>query len=328
VANIHYFQRYSTFENTVTNNTLQLLARIYAYSPPQAARFLSELMDGEPVDIGIEINQQERGSNSVPDGVVLQRSFKVLIESKVDAGTDVEQLIRHSESFSGEDKKLLLLLSREPIGAAEDEIKKRLASMRPDVIFKNVTFETVCKVADSLFRDYEFEMKELTNDYIAYCNEQGLFDQSRYLLRIVPCGQSFEINLKHGIYFHPSDRGYTNHQYVGIYKDKAVRALWKLDSVFDVSFRNGELAKTLLQGRDTGEYDERLKSIIADALIHCGYEIETDHRFFCGEPVETYYGKLSSGGIQGARFVNLREAIGEFADPADIARKLEGVTWE
>ena len=27
---IHYFQRYSSVENTVTNNTLQLLARIYA----------------------------------------------------------------------------------------------------------------------------------------------------------------------------------------------------------------------------------------------------------------------------------------------------------
>jgi hypothetical protein len=328
VPNIHYFQRYSTFENTVTNNTLQLLARIYAYSPHQASRFLSELMDGEPIDIGIEINQQERGSNSVPDGVVLQRSFKVLIESKVDAGIDVDQLIRHSESFSGEDKKYLLLLSREPIGHTEDEIKKCLVSIRPDVVFKNVTYETVCKVAASLFRDYEFEMKELTSDYIAYCNELGLFDQSKYLLRIVPCGQSFDINLKHGIYFHPSDRGYTNHQYVGIYKDKAVRALWKLDSVFDVSVRNGQLAKTLIQGRDTDEYDERLKSIIADALTHCGYEIETGHRFFCGEPIETYYEKRSTGGIQGARFVNLHEVIGEFADPADVALKLEGMTWE
>ena len=53
---IHYFQRYSSVENTVTNNTLQLFARIYNYSTSQASKVLSEL-SGEPVEIGIEINQ-------------------------------------------------------------------------------------------------------------------------------------------------------------------------------------------------------------------------------------------------------------------------------
>ena len=37
MANITYFQRYSTLENTVTNNTLQLFARIYAYAPAKAS---------------------------------------------------------------------------------------------------------------------------------------------------------------------------------------------------------------------------------------------------------------------------------------------------
>ena len=104
MSNIHYFQRYSTPENTVTNNTLLLLARIYDYSPMKASQLLTNLI-GESVEIGIEINQQQRGQRSVPDGVMIQRSFKILIEAKVDAGIDIDQLLRHTDSFSGETKK-------------------------------------------------------------------------------------------------------------------------------------------------------------------------------------------------------------------------------
>lgn len=81
MSKIHYFQRYSSVENTVTNNTLQLFARIYNYSTSQAALLLNELI-GEPIEIGIEIKQQERGKKSVPDGKISQRSFKIVVESR------------------------------------------------------------------------------------------------------------------------------------------------------------------------------------------------------------------------------------------------------
>lgn len=84
MSKIHYFQRYSSVENTVTNNTLQLLARIYDYSATAASRLLTDIT-GQAIDIGIEIAQQERVGNAIPDGAIIQRSFKILIESKVDA---------------------------------------------------------------------------------------------------------------------------------------------------------------------------------------------------------------------------------------------------
>lgn len=325
---IHYFQRYSSVENTVTNNTLQLLARIYAYSPTKASIFISELT-GEPIEIGIEINQQERGEESVPEGSVIQRSFKILVESKVDAEHDAEQLLKHTDSFSAEDQKILLLLTKRHIGSDEEDVKKRVRENKPDVIFKNITYEDICKVASSLFQEYEYEMCELTGDYEDYCNDIGLFDQSPYLMRIVPCGQSLEINKKYGIYFHPSDRGYTPHQYVGIYKDKEVQVVWEIDSVFDVQYSPDEgLQKARVQGRNTSDYDEKIKAIIEDAREQCGYEIASGHRFFCGQPVTTSYRKISPYGIQGARFVNLREVIGEFDGLSDIAQKLSEKEWE
>jgi len=114
MSKIHYFQRYSTEENTVTNNTLQLLARIYNYSPAQASKLLSELL-GEQIEIGIEIDQQEKGRNSVPDGKIIQRSFKILIESKVDSKVNADQLLRHAQNFAEEAQRFLLLLTKEPI---------------------------------------------------------------------------------------------------------------------------------------------------------------------------------------------------------------------
>jgi hypothetical protein len=294
----------------------------------QASKLLSEITR-EPVEIGIEINQQGRAKESVPDGAILQRSFKVLIEAKVDAGVDQDQLLRHAASFSNESQKILLLLTKQALSnTEEDQIAKQIHQKYPGVIFRSVTYEMICKAIKGLFKDYEYEMYSLVDDYIEYCNDANLFDQSRFLMRIVPCGDSIEINKKYGLYFNPSDRGYTKHSYVGIYANKAVQLIWKIDSVFDVEYNGIELIKTLIQGRDTNEYDQRIIDIIADAKKSCGYQIETGHRFFCGSPVETDYIKSTSGGIQGARFVNLRDVVGDFVDVADVAEKLRGKQWE
>lgn len=156
MSKIHYFQRYSSIENTVTNNTLQLLARIYDYSASQASKFLGEITGDESISIGIEINQQGRAKESVPDGAVIQRSFKILIEAKVDAGIDVDQLVRHARSFSNEAKKILILLTRETMEKEkEEQISQKISKINPSVVFKNVTYKGICKALEGLFKDYE-----------------------------------------------------------------------------------------------------------------------------------------------------------------------------
>ena len=326
MSKIHYFQRYSSVENTVTNNTLQLFARIYNYSTSQASLLLSELI-GEPIDIGIEIEQQVRGEESVPDGKIIQRSFKIVIESKVDAPPDVGQLLKHLNDFSREDQKVLLLLTKKPIENA-DRIRTQLREQCPDIIFQNVTYENICKAIKPLFKEYEYEMRDLVEDYVKYCNDMNLFDQSQYLMRVVPCGKSFRISKKHGIYFHPSDRGYTRHRFVGLYKNKIVQIIWKIDSIFDVEYDENKLKKTLVEGRKTDEYDDRLVAIIRDAQKECGWDISSNTRFFCGEPMKTNYRKSSPYGIFGPRLVNFKEVIGDFQDASDVAEKLKDKQWE
>ena len=85
-----------------------------------------------------------------------------------------------------------------------------------------------------------------------------------------------------------------------------------------------------MEGRDTNEYDNKLVKIIRDAKDECGYNIEVGSRFFCGKLKETNYEKSSPGGIQGNRYVNLKEVLGDFNDEdvEGIARKLREITWK
>lgn len=326
MSKIHYFQRYSSIENTVTNNTLQLVARIYDQSAPVASKLLSDVT-GEPIDIGIEIAQQQSAKNSVPDGAIIQRSFKILVEAKVDSPVDSDQLLRHASAFGTESQKLLLLLTKQPIGRQESEIAALIGASHPDVIFKNITYEAICDALQGLFKDHEASMLALVEDYIEYCNDADLFDQSRFMLRIVPCGQTVEINKKYGIYFHPSDRGYTRHALIGIYANKTVQAVLDVQSVFDVDLSDGLLTKTRVEGEDTDRFDLRLREIIEAAQVTCGYEVATGHRFFCGDAMGTDFRKSSPGGVFGTRLVNLRELLGSFTDASDVAAKLRSKEW-
>jgi hypothetical protein len=329
VSKVHYFQRYSSLENAVTNNTLQLFNRIYGHSPRAASAFLFDLT-GESLEIGVNVKQQESGAGSVPDASISQESFKVLVETKVDAPFSEDQIIRHAAAFQNESKKILLLLSKRPLAPTEEaQVQRNLAERHAGVTFRSVTFKDVCRAARDRFAAHEDEMQALVDDFEEYCATTGLLDDSRVMMRVVPCGNSADLNVRHAMYFQPSERGYAPHAFIGIYKDKTVRALLEIDSVFDVNLKDGRLEKILVQGRETDEHDARILAMIAEARVDCGYELETRHRFFCARAaVETDYRKASRGGIMGARLVNLKEKIGAFSSVTEAAQKLRGKTWD
>lgn len=327
MSRIHYFQRYSSAENTVTNNTLQLISRIYSYSPKAAAKLISQLT-GQDIYIGLEITQQTRSGASVPDGTILQRSFRVCIETKVDAVLNIDQLKRHMGNFRSEDIRVLAIVSKSELQAIEIEALNKLRAEFPNVVISSMSFRDICHEIESLFQAHDEEILEVIADYVEYCNDTGLFDQSRDFMRIVPCRESFEINSKYEIYFHPSDRGYTAHSFVGLYTGKAVRKVIKLDAVFDVSLVDGKLTKALVQGQDTDRYDEAIRASVSEIQSAKGWNIAQGHRFFCGPSVDVTYKKTSPGGIQGPRFVNLREIASSYSNLDDLVERLNESTWE
>ena len=348
MADVTYFQRYSGPENVVTNNTLQLFSRIYDHSPQAFQSLLNELCalgDRDPsFMVGPNIKQQVRSGSSVPDGSIDQQSFRLLIETKTSSGVNTDQLLRHLDGFDGEALRVLLLVvktlpNEKKLREIGDAIRVRDAISGEDkndtVVFNAIDFRSLCRAAKDLFQPYEQTIRTIVTDYEDYCRHEGILDDSHELMRIVPCGHSFELNRKYGIYYHPLDRGYTQHAYVGVYAGKAVRSLWRVRSVFDVNLDNdGNLDKELIEGEDTSCFDESIKRIIPEAESHCGHEIRQGHLFFCGKPFCTYFEKTSKYGIQKNRYCNLKDTLRtvdvdlESTDTEGIARALRDCKWQ
>jgi hypothetical protein len=234
-------------------------------------------------------------------------------------------------AFGDEKLKILILLTITHLKKPQhNEIVKKIAEKGKTIIFKNVTYRDLCDALDGLaFAEHEEDITAIVEDYKAYCRETDLIDEEDCLMRIVPTGTSFDLNKKHAMYFHPSDRGYSPHAYIGFYKDKAVRSMIKVRAVFDIDYGDGQLKKTLISGEDTPAFDARIVAMIAEARQYCEYEIATGHRFFCAnEAFDTCYKKTTPGGLFGVRFLNLR-TLGEkdFANPAAVAEFLKAKTW-
>ncbi|RJG38779.1 hypothetical protein [Motilimonas pumila] len=328
MGKIHYFQRYSSIENTVTNNTLQLISLIYQNSPTKASQLLTDLT-GQSIDIGLDIVQQQREGHSVPDATIMQRSFKVLLEAKVDSPVCTEQLLRHAKGFKNEEIQILLLLTKTALTQEQsNQIKEEIKQDHPSVVFQHITYEDICNICSELFQSHEYKINDLIRDYQEYCNDSGLFDQARHTMRVVPCGTSVLLNLKYEMYFQPSDRGYSNHRYLGIYKDKRVQAIWEIDHIIDVEVTDGKVKTVFVSGEPTDKYDEKILNMISEAKNECGYDIHTGHRFFCGNSYSTNFIKESSGGIMNARLFNLKEYSNDWDNPASLAMALKDQSWK
>ncbi len=327
MSDIHYFQRYSTKENSVTNTVLHLFARIYEHSPKRLRVLLNEIVDDD-IPIGISFAQQVRSSGSVPDGSIQQSPVKIMIETKVDAGVNVSQLKNHLANMGGGEYHYLLLLTRDPV--ADSTLTPVVAAATAaGVGFVHRTFDQLCEYLDGKVEEHEIHLKPVVEDFTAYCDEMGLRQDRRVWLRVVPCGKSHALNRKYGIYFHPQNRPYHGHGILGIYWGKSVRLIGGVKSVYDVNLVSGVFTKTLFQGAATDEFDDKIKGMIAETLPQTGWDVSTGHRFYCTPGfIETDYVKASSYGIQGSRKLDVTAYYPAGTTLAELAAKLRTVKWD
>ncbi len=318
---INLFSTYRQGENRVTATFLAVLQWL---SLPNIDRILGGLLEEDAFSL-VTFENQPKGRSTRPDARIGTKSA-IWIETKTSSdAVNAGQIEGHLGAL-GEGERLLLL--------TPDADKPQQLPNDKRVLWSN--FRCLVETVEGILNDEDEPPSEreafLLREFIKMIRQDGLLGAAEQLMRIVPCSQSLEINEKYGIYFHPSDRGYTKHRFVGIYKDKTVQAIWEIESIFDVEYNGSELKKILVEGEETKDkYDQNLINIINDAQSECGYDIKIGCRFFCGEPQKTHYEKSSRGGIQGARFQNLREVIGDKFDKLDvkgIAQNLKEKKWE
>ena len=331
MSRIHYFQRYSTKENSVTNNTLLLFGRLYNSSVVKFEEFLSKIL-GYQIEVGPDFSQQVRGASSVPDAMISQSSFKIIIETKVDSWIRHDQIVNHCSGFCDEKRKILLYIGKTRLADSEvSKIKQLIKEKDAGINFAFTDFETIGSSFREVISPTDFDLQEMAEDWESYCKDAGLLDVSKYFMKVVPCGTSFEINLKYDIYFHPSGRSYSDHNYIGIYKNKSVQAIGEIETIVDVNLDDGSSKFEIVRGKMNEDIEKRIHDIIRDATTNCGYDIRNDHRFFCVKNfIQTEFIKETPYGIMGARYFDLSKLVNsiEILSLDEVAEKLKSKRWE
>ncbi|WP_022792392.1 hypothetical protein [Marinococcus halotolerans] len=341
MSEVHYFPRYSQKENMVTNNTLLLFNRLYNHSADIFNQFLNNLIEKEnhEIDTRLSFEQQVKAKESVPDGVIHQQSFKIIIETKLYGQEHIQQLIKHHNSFNNEDQQLLLWVNKTPIDKAYyEKITKELTAINEQrdnkIMFVPVTFKEICDKAAEIIENQHFGLGEVVEDYAAFCNEAGLIDNSHTKMRVVLASRSLEQNMEHGVYYAPSSRGYQQHKYLGLYGNKAVRGIGQITNSADIEYdeATGELSVIATQIEDITEAQKSIvKQVIQEGKREQGFLIAKDHRFFFVDRFEeTEYKKPTPGGLMGQRYFDLADLPGFTSELStkEIAELLDNKVWE
>lgn len=339
MSEIHYFQRYSQPENVVTNNTLLLLQRLYQYRPRLLQDTLAGLFDDDrsPINVGVSVAQQQRvGERGIPDGALLQESFRLLLETKLDKGFNAAQLERHLASFRDEKGKVLLLLSPESLSDREVESLVRTAAQEKGILVLSRTFEDLITSVRTALDERDYDMSDMLADYEKFCGHEGILPEAQYCMRAITAGGTIEQNRRYRLYYDLSSRGYSDHAYLGLYQGKAVRSIGLISNIICADLVNDKL-NVLSEdfGKPaTAEELERIRHVMIEAATDPGWDITTGHRFFLvGEFRETNFRKSTPRPIMRTKFFDLRRYMPEehrkqLPTVEVIARLLTGRSWD
>lgn len=211
--------------------------------------------------------------------------------------------MRHLKSFGDEKNKIMItlaseLMAEEKLADFEKQLKEYNATQMYPVIHINTTFEMMVNAIRDVIDDRDYEMQDVLEDYLNYCYKDGLIpvsDSWKYL-RMQLAGTTIDFNISNNIYYDKSERGFRAHDYLGLYKQKSVRAIGKI------------CARITAVETETGvKYNPEFGELI----------------------YETDFKKISSGGSMGTRIFDLATLLGteEMPEVEQIAEQLKNKSW-
>jgi hypothetical protein len=334
MSRIHYFQRYDSKENWITNSTLLLLSRLYNYNRLKFQTVVNEILaeNNLSLNIGVNFNQQQWGASSVVDGVISQDSFKIVIETKLADNFDATQLKNHLSTLtSTAGNKILLALSK---GLVSLSVRKDvIAELQKDeykgIQFASTTYSIIIKIIQETLADYEVEMKEILDDYILICKEHHLTDIENHTMLAVTATTSIVVNKKYNIYYDPATRSHNiPFKYLALYLDKNIVDIGQLKKVVYCDYEDGNLIssdETPLT-LTTDEY-ERIKHTIEETTY---YDLRKGVKFFLVDQfIPTDFRKVSFSSLRAKKYFFLNEFKNykESMNTSEIANLLRMETW-
>ena len=335
---INPFQIYSKGENTITNNILLLLSNLYRINPKIYELFINSVL---PENINYEVipvftQQKSQKEGGIIDGYIQTKATKIIIETKIAGLDNTKKLINYCKNENPSETNILIHIS----DSTFDETTIKSINQRIGIYnfnFVSITFSELISSLQEIVDEYPFneELYRLSKDFYYYCSSMDLI---KNVFRIVPCNKSFELNEKYHLYFQPESRGYSNHQFTGIYTAKEVKYIGKVNKVFLAELtKEGKLITEKISGEGeiTTEEENRIISTIKEFPEIYGYgDISKGHIFFLFDDNDfcpTKFKKISKYGLLGSRLFDLKVDLEiknvEKLSTLEIAEKLNDITW-
>ena len=195
-----------------------------------------------------------------------------------------------------------------------------------------MTFEALVDGIREVIDDRDYEMQDVLTDYLDYCYRDNLIPVSdgwKYL-RVQLAGTTFDFNLRENLYYDSVDRGFRAHDYLGLYKEKSVRAIGKIQAVI-TAVRNdqGELEYHAERGMITEAYKAAIARAIEDGKQY-SYDLNAERYFFVEKFYATDFRKITPRAPMGSRIFDLTEILDtteKLPEPDQLARMLSQKTW-
>ena len=334
----HYFQRYHEKENVATANTMLLLSRLYTYSADKFFRLLKSEFFLDSFDPEINFEIQAKSEASVPDAIISQDSFKIVVETKIPSCFNEDQLLRHLRSFNDEKYKVMLTLASAPMSrnvkssfdSRLDEYNRDQTNQTYPIKHVNTTFEKLANAIDELLDDRDYEMQDVLEDYLDYCYRDGLITDSnaKKYMRVQPTGESLDFDIQNNIYIVRANRVFKPHRYLGLYKDKSVRAIGKVNTCVTAAMTDNGVEYD--DNTDFNSLTDERRAMITHFFAE-NHLINDRHRFyFVDKFYKTDYRKTSKGGMQSSRIFDLTEILksDDIPDTKTLANLLKTKEWE
>lgn len=338
MTSIHYFPRYSQRENFVTNNSLLLLSRLYEFNRFKFAKLLGFLCaesEVEAPDIGLQFSQQIGTAASIVDGYISQRSFYVAVETKLGETFHIDQLKRHLSIFrDGREQQYLLLLSKSesPLTSAQQKALNEALPKGVDVL--QASFETLINYVKTCLSEFDEEMLALVLDFEAFCSSLNLLSTDRHTIFIPPCSRSYKENIKYRLYYCPSTWSRRKAKYLGIYANRAVRAIGEIKTIVACNVDPQAQTVDVLESEGdalTTDGIQRILGVAEEAFKNNGWDLTTNTKFYlCSDMAPTDFKKSTSGGIMGHRYLDLKDVLKHDLpnDLPELASQLRSRAWK
>jgi hypothetical protein len=284
----------------------------------------------------IVFNLQEKNEESIPDATITQESFKIVVETKLSDWFYSEQLMKHLKSFHDEKYKVIItlapkLMDTQKKNDVDSKIREYNKSQKYPVFHINTTFEALANSISEIIDYRDFEMQDILDDYLNYCYNDGLISVSdawKYM-RVQLASTTIDFNIENNMYYVDSDLGFRQHEYLGLYKSKSVRAIGKITSIIIAEKKTNEVIFSAELGELTEEKKAKILLAMEDAKRY-GYDLSKSHRYFFVEKFyPTDFKKITPYAPRGSRVFDLTEILNtdNLPNVEEICKILSEKTW-